>query len=126
MGVRTATSIAWVVLLALGLGCSKGDTAAPLADGFYLQADRGLSIHVMQVRNGQRIVVNGRFERIEIEDANSLFRVTTDECGTIDFILKPGNKVECANCADVLGAATRSTCPFNGDLPVQGWEYVGN
>lgn len=126
MGALTAPRMTWALVLAIGLGCSSADTAAPLVDGFYLQADRGSSIHLLQILEGRRHVISGQFERIEIRGGKSLFRVVTPECGTIDFVLKPGNEVECATCAQGVSPVSLGTCPFTGDrLPVE-WQYLGN
>lgn len=106
------------------LGCAQGDGAPPLEDGLYLQAHRGESIHLVHVAGGQPARVAGTFERVSITNAKSLFRITTQECGVFEFILKPGDQVECASCSAGIDPALAASCPLTSTALAGGWTYL--
>jgi hypothetical protein len=116
--VVVAASICFV------LGCQQANTMAPLKDGFYLAADSGTSIKVMRVQNGQQQTLSGTFERLDITNARSHFRVTTAECGVIDFVLKPGDEVECPTCPEGSQHQAGEACPFKDVVLPRRWEYL--
>lgn len=125
--------LAFIVLLLSG--CDSSEVPEPVKDGNYVIFS-GDSARLLVIQNGAKFSAVGTYEnmtsispkigQLAPSSVSGGFKVSTNTCGSYEFILSKGNFMVCTNCNTGYPLLSgREDCAFEGRHMPMDWHAVG-